>query len=239
MSSPSTLFDLSGRTALITGGGTGIGAVLAQGLAEAGAKVVLVGRREAPLIESCESINTKAGRLCAYACPADICDTSSLSELVDKVQTLTGKPPTILVNNAGVNVRQSFDALTEDHWRTSLDLMLSAPFFLARACAPGMKAEKYGRIISIASLQVSQPQSSSLLLTLISITTTAFSKTDPLAHPFVHILSLRWLLTHTLSCASPLQPTALDRTPPHSNQSHTKPSRTVPPTLLRNRALSA
>ena len=150
------MFDLSG-TALITGGGTGIGAALASGLADAGACVVLVGRREAPLLATCESINAKLEkkRSCkvAFAVPADILQYDTLPAVVEKAEQLTGRPITILVNNAGVNVRQQADDLTADHWRQSLDLMLTAPFMLARACSEGFRKEKYGRIINIASLQ--------------------------------------------------------------------------------------
>jgi len=89
----------------------------------------------------------------AHAVSADILDFEGLPAVVDKARALTGKPVTILVNNAGVNVRQPAEALTESHWRNSLDLMLTAPFFLARACSAGMKEEKYGRIICMASLQ--------------------------------------------------------------------------------------
>lgn len=159
-----SMFDLTGRTALITGGGTGIGAAIALGLARAGAKVVLVGRREAPLRETADQINAtvlvagsdsaKGNEAVAFSLPGDIMEYAKLPELVEKATQLAGGvPPTIVVNNAGVNVRQPADDLTPDHWKVSLELMLTAPFFLARACSDGFKKEKYGRIINIASLQ--------------------------------------------------------------------------------------
>jgi len=155
--SSNSLFDLTGRTALITGGGTGIGAALAKGLAEAGASVILVGRREAPLQDTCQKINaalaTGDGRKVAHALPADILQFETLPDVVARAKVMTGKPVTILVNNAGVNVRQPAEKLDREHWQRSLDLMLTAPFFLARACSDGFKEERYGRVICIASLQ--------------------------------------------------------------------------------------
>jgi len=149
------LFDLTGKIAIVTGGGTGIGAGLAQGMAEAGAKVVLIGRRPNPLIESAQQINDLVGAERAFALPADILQYDNHPKLIVKAQALTGDntPPTILLNNAGINVRQKAENLTPEHWKESLDVMLTAPFFLARAMSAGMKAEHYGRIINIASLQ--------------------------------------------------------------------------------------
>lgn len=147
------LFSLTDRTAIITGGGTGLGSAFAEGLADAGASVVLVGRREAPLQDTCQRINKKLGRTAAYAVPADILQFDALPDVVGKAKTLTGRAATIVVNNAGENVRKPADELTPKHWQRSLDLMLTAPFFLARACSEGFKEEKYGRVICIASLQ--------------------------------------------------------------------------------------
>ena len=147
------LFDLTGRTALITGGGTGIGSAMALGLAKAGAKVVLVGRRQAPLDESASAINSELNATMAFAVPGDVMKYDTLDDIVKQAKELTGKPVTILINNAGVNVRKPAAELTPDHWKLSLELMLTAPFFLARACSDGFKEEKYGRIICTASLQ--------------------------------------------------------------------------------------
>mmetsp|Transcript_9398 Transcript_9398/g.13794 ORF Transcript_9398/g.13794 Transcript_9398/m.13794 type:complete len:278 (-) Transcript_9398:60-893(-) len=154
--SSKTLFDLSNRTALVTGGGTGIGSALAKGLAKAGAKVVLVGRREAPLVATADAINTAVGQEVAFPLPADILDYDGHRSLVERAKELTGRPVTILLNNAGVNVRQKATDLTPAHWQQSLDLMLTAPFFLARACSEGFASEGYGRIMNVASLQTHQ-----------------------------------------------------------------------------------
>ena len=83
-------------------------------------------------------------------------DLDSAPAIAETAAGLAGGPPVLLINNAGVNVRQSADDLQPEHWRTSMDLMLAAPFFLARACAPGMSAAGYGRIVTTASLQSAQ-----------------------------------------------------------------------------------
>ena len=152
MPAASSLFSLATRTALITGGGSGIGAALANGLAQSGARVVICGRRPERLQETDHQINAALGEVC-FPLACDITDLNAAESIVERATGLAGAAPTILINNAGVNVRQPAADLTAEHWRASLDLMLNAPFFLARACTPGMAAAKYGRIVNIASLQ--------------------------------------------------------------------------------------
>lgn len=154
------LFSLEGRSCIVTGGGTGIGAALAMGLARSGARVVLTGRRLQPLEESAHAIQQQllADGLAdvetrAVALPCDITDFSALPSLVLAAADQTGVPPTILINNAGVNVRQQAADLEHGHWQQSLDLMLTAPFELTRALAENFQREQYGRIINMASLQ--------------------------------------------------------------------------------------
>ena len=151
-----SLFSLSSRVGLVTGGGTGIGAALAQGLAEAGAKVVVAGRREEPLKATAAHINELMGEEVCWPLSCDVADLESADSIVARAEQLAGAPPVLLLNNAGVNVRQPAEQLTPDHWRQSLELMLGAPFFLMRACAPGMAREGYGRVITTASLQSAQ-----------------------------------------------------------------------------------
>ena len=151
------MFSLSSRVALVTGGGTGIGAGIASGLASAGATVVLVGRRAPPLEATARKINDALADAAApsrcHALPADILDLDAAGDIVAQAAALGGAPVSILLNNAGLNVRKPAHELTAADWRTSLDLMLTAPFFLARACAPAMSEARYGRILTIASLQ--------------------------------------------------------------------------------------
>jgi len=137
---------------------------LATGLARAGASVVLTGRRQAVLEEAATKIqaeldeqdtvdsgSSSAPRAFCISC--DITDFSTIADLVSEAEYLTGIPPTILINNAGLNVRQKAQALTSDHWNTSLQLMLTAPFMLTRAVSKNMQREQYGRVVNIASLQ--------------------------------------------------------------------------------------
>lgn len=156
----SSMFSLEGRSAIVTGGGTGIGAALANGLARAGCRVVLTGRREKPLQESValitenlqqDGLDDLEHRVVAY--PSDITEFQTIHEVVAEAAYLTEIAPTILVNNAGVNVRQPASDLTSEHFDQSLSLMLTAPFFLARAMSMNMQKAEYGRVISIASLQ--------------------------------------------------------------------------------------
>ncbi|GKY91835.1 hypothetical protein MPSEU_000155100 [Mayamaea pseudoterrestris] len=168
----SSLFSLKGRTAIITGGGTGIGAALALNMARAGATVVVVGRRLEPLQATCQMIQDQVNldhavnhgsnsnqpdkespRQIAYYATCDLSKLDEIPKLIEHVTNMTETPPTILVNNAGVNVRQAPSNLTAEHWEQTLTLTLTAPFFLARAMSESMRQEHYGRIISIASLQ--------------------------------------------------------------------------------------
>jgi NAD(P)-dependent dehydrogenase (short-subunit alcohol dehydrogenase family) len=131
-----------------------------MGLARAGASVVLTGRQEGPLDDSCSAIRQQLRqdkledvekRACYRAC--DVTKYEGLPRFVQDAELLTGIAPTILVNNAGVNVRQTADDLTSEHWQQSFELMLTAPFMLTRALSKNMKARQHGRVITIASLQ--------------------------------------------------------------------------------------
>nr|WP_310616825.1 SDR family oxidoreductase [Pantoea cypripedii] len=143
---PATLFDLQGKTALVTGGGSGIGAAMAEALAAAGAAVILAARREAQLAEVAQRLGGSARYLCA-----DITRQAELSALAADCGAVD-----ILVNAAGVNLRQPFEEVSESAWDQQLALHLKAPFFLTQALAPGMAQRGWGRIINIASLQSSR-----------------------------------------------------------------------------------
>jgi gluconate 5-dehydrogenase len=145
------LFDLSGRVALCTGGSSGIGRRMALTLSQAGADVVLVGRNEATLSAAMEQIKTESsGR--AKSVAADLLDRSVLGDVVAEASQAFGAPD-ILINAAGINLREPWDEITEASWDQTLDINLSTPFFLARHCVPGMKSKARGNIINLASLQ--------------------------------------------------------------------------------------
>jgi len=145
------LFDLSGRVALCTGGSSGIGRRMALTLSQAGADVVLVGRNEAALVKATEQIKTESGGR-AKSVVADLLDRSALGDVVAEVSKAFGTPD-ILINAAGINLREPYDEITEASWNQTLDINLSTPFFLARHCIPGMKSKARGNIINVASLQ--------------------------------------------------------------------------------------
>ena len=145
------LFDLSGRVALCTGGSSGIGRRMALTLSQAGADVVLVGRNETSLAEAMEQIKTEGGGR-AGVVAADLLDRSVLGDVVADASVAFGAPD-ILINAAGINLREPWDEITEASWDQTLDINLSTPFFLARHCIPGMKSKARGNIINLASLQ--------------------------------------------------------------------------------------
>ena len=145
-----SLFELSGHTAVVTGGSSGIGLAIAGFLADAGSQVILVARREDRLKAAAAQIQAAGGKAGFVA--ADLMDRDQLPDTVSQVKAVFGEPD-ILVNAAGVNLRQHADEVTPDGWDQTLHLNLSTPFFLAQALVPGMKARRYGRIINIASMQ--------------------------------------------------------------------------------------
>jgi gluconate 5-dehydrogenase len=141
-----SLFDLADRRALVTGGNSGIGAAMARALGLAGARVLLVARREAELDATARALRDEG--IDAAALAADLADVAALRAAAQRAGDID-----ILVNAAGVNLRQPFAEITPEAWQTQLALHLGAPFFLTQALAPGMAARGWGRIVNIASLQ--------------------------------------------------------------------------------------
>jgi NAD(P)-dependent dehydrogenase (short-subunit alcohol dehydrogenase family) len=148
-----SLFDLTGKVALVTGASSGIGRRQAQALARAGASVVLLGRREEQLVSTVAEIEASAGKAAFLA--ADLADRDSLAGIANQAADPFGTID-ILINAAGVNLRQPADKITLESWDETLNLNLAVPFFLARELVPGMQAKAWGRIINIASLQSSR-----------------------------------------------------------------------------------
>ena len=143
-------FSLEGRVALVTGASSGIGKAMAADLAAAGAAVVHVARRLEPLENAVGAIRAAGGR--ADWATADMSEIPRLKELAEKAASFFG-PPDILVNAAGINLREPWDAISEESWAKTLTVNLTAPFFLARHLVPAMKEKGWGKIINIASLQ--------------------------------------------------------------------------------------
>jgi len=144
------LFDLGGRRALVTGGHSGIGHAMARALGLAGARVLLMARREAEL--EAAAVGLRDEGIEAEWIAADLSDTeATLAAGRSAEQRLGGVD--ILVNAAGINLRQPFAEVTPAAWQAQMALHLGAPFFLTQSLAPGMKARGWGRILNIASLQ--------------------------------------------------------------------------------------
>ncbi|QGY00744.1 SDR family oxidoreductase [Methylobacterium mesophilicum SR1.6/6] len=142
------LFDLTGRTALVTGGNSGLGLALARALGLAGAGLILTARREADLAAAAEDLRGEA--IASEILPADLAEPAAVADLVAR---LGGRPVDILVNAAGMNLRQPFAAVTAEAFDRHMALHVRAPFLLTQALAPGMASRGYGRILNVASLQ--------------------------------------------------------------------------------------
>lgn len=142
-------FDLTGRLALVTGGGSGIGFAIARGLAAAGARVVLNGRRKDKLEQAAATLAAEGGDI--GISPFDVADADAVAAAVVAIERERG-PLDIVVNNAAMNRRAPLDEFSTDQWRTLLAANLDGPFFVAKAVMPGMKARRRGKIINICSL---------------------------------------------------------------------------------------
>ena len=144
------LFDLTGRRALVTGGNSGIGLAMARALGLQGAEVVLVARRAGPLEAAAAALTAEGIRATGFI--ADLEKPAALAKLAAQVADHAG-PVDILVNAAGVNLRQPFGQVSAAAFDTHMALHLRAPFLLSQALAPGMAARGWGRILNLGSLQ--------------------------------------------------------------------------------------
>jgi NAD(P)-dependent dehydrogenase (short-subunit alcohol dehydrogenase family) len=144
------LFSLAGRCALVTGGNSGIGLAIGRALGLAGARLVLVARRQAEL-------EAAAAELTGDGIPAEALALDlALPDVADRAQLALaerGVSPDILVSAAGVNLRQPFAEVTAAAFDLHMALHLRAPFLLTQRLAPAMAARGWGRILNIASLQ--------------------------------------------------------------------------------------
>jgi gluconate 5-dehydrogenase len=145
-------FDLSGRVALVTGGGSGLGLAIARGLARAGARVVLNGRTASKLEAAAAGL--KAEGLAVETAVFDVADSAAVGAGIADVAARIGAVD-ILVNNAGIQHRAPIDEFSDADWRRLMATNLDAPFYMARAVIPAMKAVRAGKIINIGSLMSS------------------------------------------------------------------------------------
>jgi NAD(P)-dependent dehydrogenase (short-subunit alcohol dehydrogenase family) len=143
------MFDLSGRIAIVTGGNQGIGFGIAQGLAGAGATVVIANRRAAEGQKAAESLRKEGYK--AIAIPTDVSQKASIAAMVDEVIKQFQKID-ILVNNAGVIIRKPLEDFEEKEWDTIHNTNLRGLFFCCQLVGREMIKRKKGKIINISSI---------------------------------------------------------------------------------------
>jgi len=141
-----TMFELSGRVAIVTGGNGGIGLGMARGLAMAGASVVVAARN----VEKAEAAVAMLGRNSTFI-RLDVADESSCRAMVDRTMGHFGRLD-ILVNNAGTSIRKPPEAYSAAEWHAVLDTNLTGAFLCAQSAHPAMKRGGGGKIINIGSM---------------------------------------------------------------------------------------
>jgi NAD(P)-dependent dehydrogenase (short-subunit alcohol dehydrogenase family) len=144
-----SLFDLSGRVALVTGTSRGLGQYFGRALARAGADLVITSRK-AETLKAFQAEIEALGRK-AFPVALDVRDQNSIRKMVDAALGQYGKID-ILVNNAGCNVRKPALDVTWDDWNLILDTNLRGTFFVSQAVARHMTTRKYGRIVNVGSV---------------------------------------------------------------------------------------
>jgi NAD(P)-dependent dehydrogenase (short-subunit alcohol dehydrogenase family) len=144
------LFSLSGKTALVTGGGRGIGRTIAFALAEAGADVAIASRNLDNCVQVAVEISKSTGRI-AYPDKVDVTSKESITELIGSVRDKFGGID-ILVNNSGSTWGAAFEEMPLDKWDQVLRTNLTGTFLVSQAVVPLMKERHWGRIINISSI---------------------------------------------------------------------------------------
>lgn len=144
------LFQLTGRRALITGGSQGLGKVIAETLAQAGAEVIIVSRHQ----DKCDGVAREIADACnvaTYAIAADVTQREAVDNLFERAKSVAGDVD-ILINSAGLNIRGPVESLSEEDWDAVLNINLKAPFLLARRFGPEMAKRGWGRIVQLGSI---------------------------------------------------------------------------------------
>ncbi len=154
MSAPSTggtrlNIDLTGKTAVITGGSRGLGEAMARALSESGAAIALVARDTQRLEQVRDAITSQGGTAVIFT--ADVTDEKQVAALAEAVNQRFGASQ-ILINNAGINIRKNLVDFSLEEFRSVLDASLISTFLMCRAFVPGMKGSGYGRILNMTSI---------------------------------------------------------------------------------------
>src|SRR3979411_1740618 len=142
-------FDLGGKVAIVTGGNGGIGLGMAQGLAEAGADITIVGRNEAKSAAAFAELKRRGGK--AMAVSANVTDKAAVADMVARTAGELGRID-ILVNNAGINIRNTPTDLEIGEWDSVIRTNLPSAFLCSQAVYPVMKQAGGGKIINIGSM---------------------------------------------------------------------------------------
>lgn len=143
------LFDLSGKVALVTGGSRGLGKEMAEGLAEAGAALMILARREQWLAPAVEEFRARGFKCDSALC--DVSDPESVNAAVDKTIDTFGHID-ILINNAGVTWGSPAEDMPLDKWKMVLDINLTGAFLFSQRAGREMLKRKTGNIINVASI---------------------------------------------------------------------------------------
>lgn len=144
------LFALDGRTAIVTGGSSGIGRGIATALARAGASTVIVARGRDRIDETVRELAALGCRVAGVS--GDLSTRAGIRAAAEAAAEPFGEPD-ILVNSAGINLRPPLADITETDWDVTMTVNLEAPFLLGQRFAPGMAERGYGRLIHISSQQ--------------------------------------------------------------------------------------
>ncbi len=145
-----SLFDLSGKVAIVTGGNGGIGLGIARGLAQAGAGIAVLGRNTAKSEAAASQIHKEFG-VDAIPVHADVSKPDHIERAADEVLTKFGRAD-ILFNNAGINIRKPPHELALAEWNEVLSANLTSAFLMSKAVYPAMKREGGGKIVNIGSM---------------------------------------------------------------------------------------
>ncbi|HKI16309.1 MAG TPA: SDR family NAD(P)-dependent oxidoreductase, partial [Isosphaeraceae bacterium] len=144
------LFDLSGKVAIVTGGNGGIGLGMAQGLARAGADIVVLGRDKAKSESAVKRLQDQGG-VRALVVTADVSRADDVERSVAETLGHFGRID-ILFNNAGINVRKQPQDLSLEDWHKVMDVNLTSAFLMSKAVYPAMKKAGGGKIVNIGSM---------------------------------------------------------------------------------------
>ncbi|MEM0985520.1 MAG: SDR family oxidoreductase [Pseudomonadota bacterium] len=146
------LFDLTGKTAVITGSSRGIGKAIAEAFADHGANVTISSRKPGPCQEVAAAINEKQGREAAIAVPASISSKDELQAMVDATKSAFGKVDIVVCNAASNPYYGPMEGISDEQFEKILSNNIISNHWLAQMCAPEMRARKEGAIIIVSSI---------------------------------------------------------------------------------------